>query len=367
MNKKLIALAVGAAIAAPMSAQAGATLYGHLAADLSSESVDTVGGPTGTDGHLLQGGGGRFEDGVGVDDNKRGRLGVKGNYDLGGGLKAIYRFEWQVDTTEADVGDGTRNAFVGLKGSFGTIKIGSLKTPYKYMGGVKYDPFVTTELEARRYGGMTTTKFGSNSFFARAVGYERKIGGGKLWIVYVPDEGNESALGPNNNGGNNGVNASGDYSLGYMFKGKGYEWFIATAKDADIDNNTTDPLNTNYTFTALKVGGKYKSGPHVLKLQYETTTEEGAAGDQDGTLIFLGYEMKMGKNTFVAQYSTGTVERSGSPDQDNTYLAVGVVHKFNKKTRLWVGYSDMSVDNMNNVAGNNNGRSAFSVGMRIDF
>ncbi len=353
MNKKLIALAVGAALTAPLAAQAGPTVYGHLAADLSSESVDVTGGPTTTDGHLLQGGGGRFQDGNGIDDNKRGRLGVKGNYDLGGGLKAIYKFEFQVDTSTANVDDGDRNSFVGLKGSFGTIKLGSLKTPYKYMGGVKYDPFVTTELEARRYGGMTFGTFGSNSFFRTSVGYERKVGGGKFWLVYSPNE-------------TNGTNNSGDYSAGFMMKAKGYEWFIATAKDADIDN---DPLTVDYAFTALKVGGKWKSGPHVLKLQYETTTNETAAGDYDGTLIFLGYEMKMGKNTFVAQYSTGTVESpvAGAPDQDNTYLAVGVVHKFNKKTRLWVGYSDMSVDNANNVAAANNGRSAFSVGMRIDF
>ena len=353
MNKKLIALAVGAALAAPLAAQAGPTVYGHLAADLSSEGVDDTTVSTTMDGHLLQGGGGRFQDGTGIDDNKRGRLGVKGNYDLGGGLMAIYKFEFQVDTSTANVDDGDRNAYVGLKGSFGTIKIGSLKTPYKYFGGVKYDPFVTTELEARRYGGMTFGTFGSNSFFRTSVGYERKVGGGKFWLVYSPNE-------------TNGTNNNGDYSVGFMMKAKGYEWFIATAQDADIDN---DPLTVDYAFTAVKVGGKWKSGPHTLKLQYETTTNETAAGDYDGTLIFLGYEMKMGANTFVAQYSTGTVESpvAGDPDQDNDYLAVGVIHKFNKKTRLWVGYSDMSVDNGANVLGRNNGRDAISVGMRIDF
>jgi len=367
MNKKLIALAVGAALAAPMSANAGATWYGHLFAEVSSEDSDFaqyIGQPNSAlefDGHVIENrssdgtditGGRMLEDGTTVQDNKRGRLGVKGSEDLGGGLKAIYRFEFQVSTVQADVDDGDRNSFVGLKGGFGTIKIGSLKTPYKYMGGVKYDPFVTTNIEARRYGGMTRGAFGQNSFFDRAVGYENKFGAGKLWLVYVPDE---------------DTGQDGDYSAGFMFKGgKTWEAFVATAVDNDTDNN---PSNGTLSYTALKVGGAWKTGPHKLKFQYETTTDEqGAAGDDEGTLIFLGYEMKMGKNVFVAQVADGSVDFAGpGADQESTYYAIGVVHKFSKKTRAFLGYSNTSIDNAGGASGVNGDRSAFTVGLRVDF
>ena len=140
-------------------------------AEISSEGVDVTGGPTGADGRIIQGGGGRFQEDVGVTDNKRGRLGVKGSEDLGGGLKGIYKYEWQVDTTDMSTNDkgnhtNGREAFVGLKGGFGQIELGRVKAAYKYYGGVKYDPFVTTELEARRYGGMSTGSFGHNSFLS---------------------------------------------------------------------------------------------------------------------------------------------------------------------------------------------------------
>jgi hypothetical protein len=45
-----------------------------------------------------------------------------------------------------------RESMVGLRGGLGTLELGRLETPYKYSGGVKYDPFVATSLEARGAG-----------------------------------------------------------------------------------------------------------------------------------------------------------------------------------------------------------------------
>ncbi len=354
MNKKLIAMAVAAGLMAPMAAShAAATWYGQLQAEISSESSDASLSGANFDGHVVENSGRLKEDGTSVQDNKRGRLGVKGSEDLGGGLKAIYKFEFQVSTINANVDDGDRNAFVGLKGGFGTIKIGALKTPYKYFGGVKYDPFVTTNIEARRYGGMTRGSFGQNSFFTNSVGYENKIGNGKLWIVYRPDEVT--------------AGADADYSLGYKLKGgNNWEAFVATSHDDDLDN---DPTTIDYQYDAVKVGGKVKLGAGTLVGQYETTTNETAAGDEDGTVIFLGYHMKMGKNTFVIQAADASVEypTAGTPDQDSTYYALGVVHKFSKKTRAFVGYGSTSIDNADGASGVNGDRTAFTAGLRIDF
>ena len=345
MNNKIIAMAVGAVLGtAPLfSAQAGVKWYGHLQAEVASESSD---GKVGVDGHVLQGGGGRFQDGMSVEDNKRGRLGVKISEDLGNGLKAVAKFEWQVSTVKADIDDGDRNSFVGLKGSFGTIKAGSLKTPYKYMGGVKYDPFVTTNLEARRYGGMTFGTFGQNSFMRDAVGYVTpKMGGFKGWIVYSPDEVDGS---------------DGDYSAGAMYKTKQWEVLAATAHD--------DDNGTGGSYDAWKIGGKVKFGDAEVVGQYENTSDDVAGGSDDGSLYFIGLHYKMGKTMLVGQLGNGSVDIAGtSVDQDNTYWAIGAVHKFSKKTKLIAGYADMSVDNGDGNAANDSDRSAFSVALRVDF
>jgi len=250
MNKKLIAMAVAAGFAVPMSVQAGPTLYGHLQAEIASESCDETAGVCDNTGMnnaanssgVVQGGGGRFQQDIGIDDNKRGRLGVKGSEDLGGSLKAIYKFEWQVDTTEANSNDGSRESFVGLKGGWGEFKIGSLKSAYKYMGGVKYDPFVTTEIEARRYGGMSWGTYGQNSFLRRNVSYKNKFGMAKLWINYGLSEQDGE---------------DGDYVVGLSFGNKKWEAGAVILEDADTNNDPSTTTNrTREAYSALKVFGK---------------------------------------------------------------------------------------------------------------
>lgn len=108
MKKSIIALAVAGALAAPMVAQADATLYGSLR--LKAQKVDGAG----TD----------------IADNVS-RIGIKGSVDTNiDGVKAIYQGEWKVDTADSgDFGAG-RLAYVGLTGGFGTAAIGRQWVPH---------------------------------------------------------------------------------------------------------------------------------------------------------------------------------------------------------------------------------------------
>jgi len=56
------------------------------------------------------------------------RLGVRGSEDLGGGLKVVFAYEFGVDTDAGNNGASnmnTRHAYVGFKGKFGTLVVGS--------------------------------------------------------------------------------------------------------------------------------------------------------------------------------------------------------------------------------------------------
>ncbi|MDZ7661961.1 porin [Thiohalophilus sp.] len=381
MNKKLIALAVAAGMAAPMAAQAEATWYGQVQMEVGSHSSDFLdegaipaefddsagflGGFAGslTDGHIWQGGGPTssrwLKDGTQLEDDKRGRLGVKGSEDLGGGLAAIYQFEFQVDTSTGDADDGDRNSFVGLKGGFGTIKAGTLKSPYKYFGGVSYDPFVTTSAEARRYGGMTSGQFGSNGFWTNSVSYQNDFGGANLWITYTPDERN---------------NRDGDYAAGLKFAGSNYEAFVAMAHDNDT-NNTEEVATFDPAFDALKVGGQFKSGPHKLSAQYEMTTNEEPYGagsdDNEGTVMYVNYDMKMGKNIFTATYGMSELEvgGAGGDSAEGTFMRVGMTHKFSKSTRAMLAYSTAEIDYSGFGVGSLNtfSKDVLMGAMRVDF
>jgi predicted porin len=104
MKKSLIALAVLAASGAAF-AQSTVTIYG--VADVvihKDKGVST----TMTSG--------------GVSSS---RLGFKGTEDLGGGLKANFKFEQGINLTNGAAGNFGREAWVGLSGGFGEVQLGN--------------------------------------------------------------------------------------------------------------------------------------------------------------------------------------------------------------------------------------------------
>jgi len=329
MNKKIIALAIAAAFAAPMAAQADVKVYGALQLELGNVNNDgygennTKGSRTGT---------ATGQSALKVADNKRGRLGFNISEGLSGGMKALAKFEWQVDNAYGNIADGARESWVGLKGGFGTVALGRQKTAYKYTGGVKYDPFVTTYMEARKSGGMKGGAFGQNSFWDTVLSYKNKFGNVSVWAVAGMDEGDGTTANPGN---------SGDLSWAVKYKAKNFEVFAsANSDDNDSTNDTT------------KFGGQYKVGAHKISVQLEQT--DNATNDD---IMFVGYQMKMGKNVLVAQVGTTDGDTAAS---DVDYMAVGLIHNFSKKTRGYLGYRESDGAGSNDL-------DVISAGLRVSF
>ena len=130
MKKSLIALAVAGALAAPMVAQADATLYGSLRI-----KVENTEGAT--------------NDNLDVNDNSS-RIGVKGSSELFSGAKAIFQFE-QAVSTETGGWAGGRLANVGITGDFGTALFGRIWTPYYSWTGAQTDILDNTTSAASVY------------------------------------------------------------------------------------------------------------------------------------------------------------------------------------------------------------------------
>ena len=144
MNKKLVTLAVAAAMAAPAAAMADATLYGKLNVGISYADQDN-----GFEGWGLSDnqavrplvrlfpGGPSF---ITTPQGPANRIGVKGSEDLGNGLKAIYQIELGFSLSDSNnyatnsAASETmtmRNTFVGLAGNWGTLLAGRHDTPLK--------------------------------------------------------------------------------------------------------------------------------------------------------------------------------------------------------------------------------------------
>ena len=118
MNKKLMAVAVAGALAAPALAFAQAStvqIYGKITYEYGI--ADQGGGRPNVDYADTPGGS---------------NVGFKGEEKLGGGLSAWFQCESSADVRGMDqTGFCTRNSAIGLKGAFGNVHFGRWDTPMK--------------------------------------------------------------------------------------------------------------------------------------------------------------------------------------------------------------------------------------------
>ncbi|MDH5632401.1 MAG: porin [Gammaproteobacteria bacterium] len=406
MNKKLLTMAVGTALAmGAMNANAETTAYGQLQMELASVTKDIDSdnvGVTTADGNNSDN-----QSGLDADDNKRGRLGIKASEDLGNGMTGLAKFEWQVDTSNANLTDGTREALVGLKGGFGTIEIGQLKGAYKYTGGVMYDAFVTTFLEARGSNGamlgndIQTGELGNNkakawlqhAFVQDALNYKNKWGIVSLWVTL--------GLQGLNTETSDDRNTLGDMALAVSVGDKNWEAFVAMVGKEVRNNNGAGTLQNRGGFGATKIGGKFKFGggsmSHTIKLQLESfaligdeqvdidtgnatfgsATAAVIDDEMTGSATFLGYDLGLGNTTITLQAGNSVQSldnqdgtTAGDYDRTRTYTALGVTHKFSKQTRVFAGFRTtvQETDNLPvGAADPTLTTSVVSVGLRKDF
>jgi len=372
MNKKLTAIAVAAVLAAP-AAQAAPKVYGRLQAEVAQVDNSAVG----------------VIDRTWVVDNKMGRFGIKGSEDLGGGLKALYLMEFGLETTE-NVGSSNtlfdREKMVGLKiGKAHTVMAGALKSPYKYMAGVKYDTFVATTLQARagssninsnangRTGGvMSSGALGHGGFVEDSIGYKGKFGNVLVWGNYSPDE------------------TSGDSSkstaLGVQAKMGSFQFggaLMSRASCADDVGTNTGSLcggGDVRAYDATKLFLSWSKKGHTIRGQFEATeTDAGSStATTDNTVtetdfVYLNYQFKMGKHLIdVAvgeadqQLSGVTVSTAAQSSSDVDWSRVAYAYNFSKKTRVFAGYASRD-DKGTTTTSSDNDTDIISLGMTVKF
>ena len=361
MKKSILAIAVAATMAAPAAVMAAPTVYGNVHLSLNQADNDVPG----ADNNLK------------VSSNTS-AIGVKGSEDLGDGLKAIYKLEFNVliggpadpipDTgglyggsfsTGVSIGDLVgRDQFFGLKAGWGALKFGTMSSNYKQMGG-KVDPLYRTPLEGRGFlqtqssalhGGKGINR-GRQTHTAQYV--SPKFAGIQLVA-------NTTFSGSNDETSGIGLHWSSKKWLAYVDYISGQ-----TGSAAFCGTGTTCT-----TEAATKIGGQFSNKHVQASLQYE------AAEDRTGSdFIFAAGTWKINKNNqliLTAGQQTRKVV-SGAASNDSMGYALAYNHNLSKMTNVYVGYGAVSNDLNYDAAVEANDPlstgdySMLTAGMRVKF
>jgi len=310
MKKRFLVAALAAAMVSPLAAHAEATVYGNV--HLSIDSYDVPDANNGNTDELVM-------------NSRTSAVGVKGKEDLGGGMSAIFKIEFQIDPSErcsnSVSGDCNaitdRDQWVGLKGAMGTVKFGTMSSNYKQMGG-KIDPMYRTALEGRGSMDMQSQLHGgageNGGRMTNTFQYSSpKMSGVQAVFNYTFAGGADETMG-----------------LGVRYKTKSVLAYFdyLDVQAANGNNNIAAPSTSE---AAIKVGGSFKTGAMTFGLQFEST-EDVLGLDTDYTFASFNYQINDNDNFALTLGDNGA--------RDDMGYALMYNHKMSKRTNVYVGYGD---------------------------
>lgn len=340
MNKKLLTLAVGAALAGGTAlAHAEATVYGHF--HVSIDSLDNGG----TDGTAP---GSALAKGLYVSDNSS-RFGVKGSEDLGGGLKALFQVENQfrsdgTGTTalsnglNSSGGIANRNTYVGLAGDFGAVLVGRHDTPMKIVGRGA-DLFNEQVGDARN---VTNNDWTEDMRVNNVIAYASpNMSGVSVLAAYLPADGYKD---------NTATSINVTYSAGPLWVGFANETLGkgVTSAVSSAESQSGNRLAAKYTAGDLTVAALWQSFNNILGVK-----------DVKNKAMGIGAAFKAGNNSFKVQYYTLDESSTGAND-GGKLTAIGVDHAFSKNTTGYIAYAAASNDPNGTVSAANSGSTTVS-------
>ena len=260
------------------------------------------------------------DDGDGTDDyvNNASRLGIKGIVDLDG-LTGIYQVEYEIDPTDGYAQDEVknsngyvtksamiakqRNTFVGLKGDWGTVKLGFHDTYLKLAQG-KVDLF--SDLR-----GDIKTTFSGEDRTSDFLGYESPVFGGGFQFKYNFSDGGSAA-----NGGTGNRDAKA-YAISYKTK----KIYAAYA----FEDNSTKSSGEDHIRIVIQV----PIGP--VKIGFIDQESEIGTSKDDSTMFNIAWKAT---DKLTVKFQTMDKEDENGITQDDV-TSFGIDYKLAKKVKLF--------------------------------
>ncbi len=340
MKKALIALAVLGLTGGAAVAQSSVTLFGVIDADVKYVKTGST-----TVKKL---------DSSGLNTS---RFGVRGTEDLGGGLKAGFWLESQVDTDTGVAGGGSafwgRRATVSLSGDFGEVRLGRNKTVSR-LHVEDFDPTSFTGL------GSVSVVFsnlgsGNSTSFGRAdnlVSYSlpANLGGFYGGVDVSAGEGN---------GANKGQSARLGYKAGPLHVSGAY---ASTSNASDNSKFKLASIGAAYDFGVVRPSVSYTENKYLSRKQEIVTVSATAP---------LGQGQLWGSYTSAKTSGEVGFATVGTPK----LWALGYIYNMSKRTALYTTFAELKNDGTTRFAlggapaatANGQKSTGYDVGIRHSF
>ncbi|WP_111657093.1 porin [Isoalcanivorax indicus] len=337
MNKKLLAIAVGAAVAMPLAAVADVSIYGR--AHVSLDYLDD-----GDDYSELN-----------VSSNSS-RLGFKGEKDFGG-ISGIFQVEGEITYNQGNSNLSGRDTFVGVKGDFGMFRVGQFDSPFKRARN-------PANLFGDQVGDMRNlTRVGDARFDERmpnTIHYQTpSFDGLQLNIAYSVHEGTNKGDGEKDEG----MSVSVTYKNGALDSALAYEQYG--------EDNSRDKRN------AVRLALSYQITDPLKLVAFYQTVDHDVNDDLDADVYGLGAEFKVSPKNYVR--GMWLTRDADNDDLSTDLVALGFEHRIDRALRVYVNYAVAMNDDAIALTPWQQGRSTdasgaagedasgFSLGLRYDF
>ena len=240
------------------------------------------------------------------------RLGVKGSMDFGEGLEAIYQAEYEVDLVDGTANEKNgrtfkqRNSFVGIKGSYGTLFLGTHDTATK-RSIAKIDLFNDLAGDIKN---ILQGENRMNDF----IGYTTPTLGEGLSATFNTIKGTEEE-------GCNAVGDSTSMSLNYKTK----SFYTAISFDTEVKGYDTTRVSLQVPFNGTQIG-----------VIYQDTEELNSGLEENGYVLSLS--QKIGeKGVFKIQLAESDMKMVSGKQ-----TSIGYDYKLSNKAKFFFFFTDLT-------------------------
>ena len=338
MQKKLIALAIASLSGVAFAQSSNVTIYGVI--DSTFYFISVGDGQAGVPSKGTP----NFNR---VQSNGS-RLGFKGTENLGNGMSAFFQLE---SNAKFDAGGGLdtgRDSFLGLKGNFGTVKMGNFSGPNRDLASkldvvIHSDGIGDNSALLGKLGGRA--KYFDDRYKNSIAYITPKFSGFEGTVQYQANENKDETPGA-------GINTS-LYEVGLKYDNGPIFVGVAYGKlnqNNDAPGVSTFKVGADSDTTEIRVGGSYSFDVASVRALYARTKAEGSLGELKQNVWGIGgtYNVTANGKLLAQYYRAADVDGSlGATDLSDTgakFWVLGYEHSLSKRTTLLAHYAYLKND-----------------------